>query len=275
MMAAKSSGYAEVNGARLYYEIEGEGQPLVLIHSALMNSKMWDDQVAAFSPHYRVIRFDMRGFGKSSWPDTDALYHDDIALLLKSLGVQKAAILGLSLGAEIALDFTLKYPQMVSALILASSGLDGFDYPETVMRRWNAFIEPVKRRDFPAAIDRYMADWVDGPTKSASLAVRQKVRAIMDEYTFAHYLPREKSSKAAEDMVSDIPQMDRLEEIKVPTLIIVGDRDQPDIVEIGEVLEDSIEGAKRVEIEHAGHMVNFERPREFNQAVLDFLSHVF
>ena len=96
----------------------------------------------------------------------------------------------------------------------------------------------------------------------------------MDEYTFVHYLPREKSSKgAAQETVSDVPQMDRLDEIKVPTLILVGDRDQPDVMEIAEVLEDEIAGAKRVEIEHAAHLINFERPREFNRAVLDFLSH--
>src|SRR5260221_14692354 len=117
-----------------------------------------------------------------------------------------------------------------------------------------------------------MADWVDGPAKSASMAVRQKIHAIMDEYTFVHYLPRDKSAKATpQETESDVPQMDRLDEIKVPTLILIGDRDQPDIMEIAEVLEDEIAGAKRVEIEHTAHFIPFERPREFNRAVLDFL----
>jgi 3-oxoadipate enol-lactonase len=275
-MTAKSSGYAEVNGARLYYEIEGEGRPVVLLHSALMNSKMWDEQLTALAPRYRVIRYDMRGFGKSSWPATDGSVTDDLALLLKELKIPKAVIVGLSMGAEIALSFTLKYPDMVAGLVLASSGLDGFDYPETVMKRWNAFMAPIRRRDFPAAIERFIADWVDGPKASASLAVRQKARAIMQEYTFVHYLPREGGQTNDEpDDSQDRPPSDRLDEIKVPTLIIVGDRDQPDVLEIGEVLEEGIEGSKRIDIPNAAHLLNIERPREFNSALLEFLARVY
>jgi 3-oxoadipate enol-lactonase len=268
---AKSSGFAEVNGAKLYYEVEGEGKPIVLIHSALMNSKMWNEQVQALSPHCRVIRFDLRGFGQSPMPDTNGSETDDLAQLLEYLAINKAAILGLSMGAEIALGFTLKYPYMVSGLILSGAGLDGFDYSEAAMKRWNAFSMAVQKRNFPAAIDRFMADWVDGPKLPASLAVRQKVRSIMDEYTFIHYLPRPQAAQSDIDLDSERPMSERLDEIKVPTLIIVGDRDQTDILEIAEVLEEGIEGSKRVDMPNAAHFPNIERPREFNRALLDFM----
>ena len=121
-------GTAEVNDTRLYYEVSGSGHPLVLIHGLALDTRMWDDQFQAFSEYYRVIRFDLRGFGNSTLPTGDQYaYFDDLFALLNYLDISQAHILGLSLGGSVAVDFALAYPEATSSLILVDvSGLDGF-----------------------------------------------------------------------------------------------------------------------------------------------------
>src|SRR5438270_10481819 len=104
------TGFADVNGSRLYYEMMGEGHPLVLIHGGYMDRRMWDDQFAAFAEHYQVIRYDVRGFGKTELPQAPYSDRQDLYDLLQALGVTKTLLLGLSLGGEVAIDFTLEHP---------------------------------------------------------------------------------------------------------------------------------------------------------------------
>src|SRR5579863_9031077 len=119
------TGYIETNGTNLYYEVMGEGHPLVLVHGGYMDRRMWDDQFAAFARHYRVIRYDVRGFGKSELPPVPYTDRQDLHTLLSFLGIEKTYLVGLSLGGEIAIDFTLDYPDMVDALILVGSSISG------------------------------------------------------------------------------------------------------------------------------------------------------
>src|SRR5947209_274318 len=110
--------FVDVNGAQLRYEVRGEGYPLVLLHGGLADMRMWDEHMEPLSRRYRVIRFDMRGFGESVMPPGPFAFHEDVAGLLHALGITRAFILGLSFGGKIALDFTLEYPELVHALIL-------------------------------------------------------------------------------------------------------------------------------------------------------------
>ena len=122
-------GFAEMNGAKLYYEVTGAGHPLVLLHEGIADSRMYDDQFNAFAQRYRVVRFDLRGFGQSDLPPGDepvALY-EDLYGLLALLGIKKTYVLGMSMGGAIALDFTLTHPAMVDALILVAPGVSGYD----------------------------------------------------------------------------------------------------------------------------------------------------
>ncbi len=116
-----TTGFAEVNETRLYYELMGEGQPIVLIHGGAVDRRMWDDQFQAFAEHYRVIRYDLRGSGKSEIPKKQFSNMEDLLHLLRFLNVDKAYLLGLSRGGGVAADFTLEHPEMVDALILASN----------------------------------------------------------------------------------------------------------------------------------------------------------
>ena len=119
------TGFVESNGTQLYYEMMGEGHPLVLIHGGYMDRRMWDDQFAVFAQHYRVIRYDVRGFGQTALPPVPYTDREDLSHLLSFLGLEKTYLIGLSLGGEIAIDFTLDYPGMVDALILVGSSISG------------------------------------------------------------------------------------------------------------------------------------------------------
>lgn len=261
-----TTGYADVNGIKLYYEVTGEGHPLVLIHSMLMNHKMWDDQVEAFSKKYKVIRYDQRGYGKSELK-SPVNNVSDLAELLKVLGIEKTYVLGLSMGGEIALEFALEYPDKVDGLVLVGSGLPGYPYSEDPTGWWNEFIGYVKAKDFSKAIDVFIKTWVDGPEKRADDKVRQRARAIMSEYTFGHYL-----DDSLQWWEADTPASERIKDMKIPTLLIVGEDDQLETLEVADVLEKDIESsAELVEIPDAAHIVNLQQPAAFNRAVLDFL----
>src|SRR5689334_19941744 len=121
MLMDMLSGTAEVNHTRLYYEVAGSGPPLVLIHGFDLDTRMWDDQFEVFAQHYRVVRYDVRGFGKSARPTEPYAHEEDLKALLDYLGIAQAHIVGMSMGGGIAIDFTLTYPEMTRTLILVDS----------------------------------------------------------------------------------------------------------------------------------------------------------
>ena len=122
-----SSGYVDNNGARIYYEVEGEGPDLTLIHAGVAHLRMWDAQVAAWSDRYRVIRYDTRGFGRTTCEDVPYSNVDDLRAVLDALGVGQTHLLGLSRGGMIALDFSVAHPDRVRSLVWVAGGVRGLD----------------------------------------------------------------------------------------------------------------------------------------------------
>jgi pimeloyl-ACP methyl ester carboxylesterase len=233
---------------------------------------MWDDQFHPFAQHYRVIRYDVRGFGKSELPPVPYADRQDLFELLKYVGIEKTYLLGLSLGGVIAIDFTLDYPDMVDALILVGSPVPGFPiellYTEEQLEqqrsRWAAFEEAIQERNIPAMVDALMEDPTLVPSSNYP-AARQLVRNNLAEYSFAWVL----DPAPKQDL--DPPAYERLAEIHVPTLIMLGAQDDPRLFKDADKLERDIVGASRVTIAEAHHMPNMEKPEEFNATVLDFL----
>jgi pimeloyl-ACP methyl ester carboxylesterase len=266
-------GFAEVNGTQLYYETLGQGHPLVLIHGGYMDRRMWDDQFHAFAKQYRVIRYDVRGFGQSELPGVPYADRQDLYALLNHLGVEKTYLLGLSLGGMIALDFTLDYPKMVDALILVGSPVPGFplqllyteEQLEHLQARWAAFKKASQQRNRAAMVEALMQDPTLVPSPNYP-AVRERVRNNLSEYSFVWVL----DPAPKQDL--DPPAYERLAEIQVPTLIIMGAQDDARLFKDAEKLEKDIAGSSRVTIAETHHMPNMERPEEFNSIVLDFLA---
>lgn len=123
----RETGTAEINGARIHYEVAGEGEPLVLVHAGIADSRMWDDQIGAFAGGYRAIRYDMRGFGQTEMVEGPFSHHEDLRGLLDSLGVGRTHTVGCSMGGGVVLDFALEYPERVGNLILVGSAVGGFN----------------------------------------------------------------------------------------------------------------------------------------------------
>jgi pimeloyl-ACP methyl ester carboxylesterase len=260
------SGFADVDGGRLYYETAGTGRPLVLLHAGIADSRMWDAQMAAFAPHYQVIRYDQRGYGLSSVPDSPYAPARDLQQLLHYLGVGQALLVGLSGGGLLALDFTLEYPEMVAAMVLTAPGLSGFQWSSALEAQSRQLAAALERGDVPAAVDLWLALWVEGPAAPAGRAdpaVRDRMRELLtDRFS--------RPPGQGEPRLLEPPAIGRLAAVACPTLIVAGDQDVPDILRNTELLQAKIPGARRVVLPNVAHMVNLERPAEFNALVLDF-----
>jgi len=269
------TGFVETNGTRLYYEMMGEGHPLVLIHGGYMDRRMWDDQFAVFAQYYRVIRYDVRGFGKTELPPVPYTDRQDLFHLLSFLGIDKTYIVALSLGGEIAIDFTLDYPNMVDALVLVGSSVSGMPTLELItqeqlqqhIKQWTPFEEAQARRDLAGMVEGVMNHPTLVPSTNYASA-RQKVRENLSEYSFVWVLePGQKQETVP-------AAWDRLKNIHAPTLIIVGGNDDKLLHTVADKLEQNIPNVKRVTIAETHHMPNMEKPQEFNRIVLDFLKTV-
>lgn len=266
-----TAGLAEINGARLYYEVIGAGHPLVLVHAGIADSRMWDEQLTDFGRHYRVIRYDMRGFGQSSLAVGKFAHRDDLFRLLEFLDVSSAFVLGISMGGQVAIELTLEHPRMVDALIRVNSGVGERPPSAAVRHAWAQVEEALDAGDIERAVEIELRLWVDGPHRTPDQVhpqVRERVRNMNTPL-----LAREAAYQGVPDEL-DPPPIARLGEIGVPTLVVIGDRDVNDVQTMANVLVEGIGDARKVVIAGAAHMVNMEQPETFNRVVLAFLDNV-
>ena len=262
----EKTGMAEVNRTSLYYEMMGKGQSIVLIHGGLLDCRMWDGQFKAFSPQYNVIRYDIRGYGRSALPKGKYSHVKDLHSLLKFLGAEQAHIIGLSLGGTIAIDFALDYPEKVLSLILVSAVPVGLRSQDNELTRETlAIYELARKNNSKEAVER----WLDHPVfKTVPSKSRKKIQKMIGDNLQSWMLPQD-------NMIwSSPPAAERLSKIKASTLIIVGEKDVHDILSAADLLESKIGVAIKMVIADAGHHINIEKPRQFNSIVLDFLSYL-
>jgi pimeloyl-ACP methyl ester carboxylesterase len=259
------TGLADVNGTRFYYEVAGSGHPLVLVHGFSLDTRMWDAQFEVFAERYKVIRYDIRGYGKSAAPGTEAYYHaEDLKGLLEHLSIERAHILGLSLGGAIAIEFAVAYPAMTGALVVVDSVLWGHNWSEEGRERdgavWSAGSVEAARRS-----------WLDHPLFIQALAnplSAAHLTQIVNDYSGWHWENNDPG------LLPDRLAAQRLHEIDAPTLIILGELDLPDFHAIALTLQQQIPNARSVTLSGVGHMSNMEDPEGFNSAVLSFLEEL-
>ncbi|RLG95644.1 hypothetical protein DRO27_03495 [Candidatus Bathyarchaeota archaeon] len=266
-MSSAESGYAEINGTRLYYETAGAGHPLVLIHGYTLDSRMWDDQFDSFSQEYRVIRYDLRGFGKSACPSPGQKYchTEDLKALLGYLKISQASVMGLSMGGGIAVEFILEHPEMAQALILVDSILGGFSYSDEFSAIFNELLTKFSEEGLGPAKKVWMGCQLFKPIFELPEAASQ-LSTMVSDYSGWHW------STNSDAMQSITPAaIERLGEIDVPVLVVVGGRDMSDLLNIARVMERDIPDARLAVLEGVGHMSNMEDPRSFNREVLSFL----
>ncbi len=270
-MTQTTSDYASISGGRLYYERAGEGRTLVLSHAGLCDRRQWDDQWDAFAREYDVIRYDLRGYGKSDPVSGPVSRRADLDELLQALSVEQAALLGCSMSGSTAVDFTLDHPEKVWALIPFSATPSGFQFNGAMPSIVQDMISAMQQGDIERALALQNRIWVDGPFRQpeqVDAAVRARVtdmnRRPVTEGTFYRG-----DSQPLDPL--DPPAAGRLHEISVPTLVLAGALDDPEIVRAADVMAAGIRGAQKYIIEGGAHLANLEHPDEFNRVVLDFL----
>jgi 3-oxoadipate enol-lactonase len=260
------TGFAEVNGTRLYYEMAGSGDPLVLIHGHTLDTRMWDDQFEPFARHYRVIRYDMRGYGKSALPTAGSYAPaDDLMALLRHLGLRSAHILGQSRGGAVAIDFALTYPEATATLIAVDPVLRGF--------QWKGFgksLSEIHSAGRTSGVEAARQRWLDDALFAASLEnlrVAPRLKQIVGDYSGWAWINDEPLRPL------DPPSIQQIHRINIPTLVIVGERDVPDFLAIADTLHQRIPNASKVVMAGVGHMSNMEDPELFNKIVFGFLAN--
>lgn len=262
------TGSLHVQGAPLYYKVTGQGYPLLLLHAGIADSRMWDDHIPVFAQHYQVIRYDLRGYGKSRFPAAPFASYEDPAELLRALQVEKAHVIGASFGGKIAVDFTLAHPEMVRSLVLIAPSIGGTK-PSPDVLRFNEEEEALlEHGDLAGATELNMRMWVDGPRRPPE-QVDPKVRKRVYEMQYHAFTVPE--PEEADDQALQPPAITRLAEIRVPTLIIVGDYDHPEKLALGRHLAAELPNTRLEIVAGAAHMVSMEQPEQFNRIVLAFL----
>ena len=242
----------------------------MLLHEGIGDSRMWEPQWAAYADRFHAVRFDMRGFGKSPPVVGSFSLSGDLVKLLDSLALGPAALIGMSLGGSVAIETTIARPDLVSRLVLVGSGLRGFEMNDETKAGWAEEEAALERGDDDEAVEINLRMWVDGPSRSPDEVDPEMRRKIAEMQGRAIELWRE----AGEDgehraLVEDVG--DRLGEISVPTLILVGELDRPEMHEIAERLEAEIPNSRRETIAGTAHVPNMERAEEFDRLVLGFL----
>jgi 3-oxoadipate enol-lactonase len=255
-----------INAGQLYCQMDGKGLPVVLLHGFSLDLRMWEEQSAALTDRFRVIRYDMRGFGRSSLPSAKAYSHaDDLHELLSRLNATPAHVVGFSNGGRIAIRFALAYPQAVRSLTLVDSVLDGHAWSTDWISLWGPIENTAKAGDMPAAKRLWLEHPLFAPARERSdLATR--LSEMVQDYSGWHWV------NADPGVAPGAPAIKRLNEIRVPSLIVVGERDLLDLHRIADTLASGIVGAVRVQIPGVGHMSNMEAPLDFNRHLLDFLT---
>jgi pimeloyl-ACP methyl ester carboxylesterase len=263
MQVSHTGLYADINGARLYYQLTGEGQSLVLIHGFTLDHRMWDDQVEAFAPGHRVISLDLRGFGRSSLPNDPYSHVEDVKALLSYLEIRQAVVLGLSMGGVVAMDFAQAYPEYTRALILADSTWRGFSWSRQSAAYVSGIDSTAREKGVPAA----RALWLTHPFFAHAReqpAVARRLHAMVEDYTGWHWLHASRETMPPAGASN-------LTALTMPTLVLVGEYDIPDFQAISDQLAYSIPHAQKLVLAGVGHMSNMEDPAQVNQAVAEFL----
>lgn len=267
------SGLAKIGNAQIYYELAGKGQPFVMIHAGVADSRQWNNEFPHFSKDFRVLRYDLRGYGKSEPVAGEFTHLEDLTRLLDHLDMrQPSVMMGCSMGGGLAMDFALAHQARVKALIMVGSGPSGLkvDVPT-----------PAKFADAEKAYDAGNLDlvaeietqiWFDGTDRSPG-QVNQAMRRL------AYEMNRNALSHEAKHLGKRLPDTQspaagRLAELDIPVLIVVGVHDTPYILAAADHMAKNIRSARKVVFEDAAHLCNMDHPDTFQRTVRGFLDEL-
>ena len=244
-------------------EVTGKGPAVVFLHGAFLDQRTWDRQMPAFAKRFRVVRYDIRPFGRSSRVQKPYRTADDLLLVLNHLNIERAHVVGHSFGGIVALEFALLYPHRTASLVLAGVTPAGFAMPPEERKQSGAVFAAIPQGD-----DAIVAAWLALPLWAAARE-RPELMGEIGTMTRANL---DVFRMAAPPFLQDTqPTVDRLDKVLAPTLIIVGKLDTPGVRQGATALAERIPNAVRVDIDGADHALPMGWHREFNAAVMAFL----
>jgi pimeloyl-ACP methyl ester carboxylesterase len=259
------TGFLNINNAQIYYEDLGKGDCVILIHGFAMDRRIWDGQFRVFAQQFRVVRYDLRGFGRSDLPETQYSTLDDLRVMMDQLDIEKACVVGVSLGGSLAIEFALTCPERVAGLVLAGSTVRGYPYSDDYVKEFLHYRKIARREGAAVA----QSESLGNPllrSIARKPALFEPVKRMIGDYSGFHWLAHDPHR------VLYPPAINRLSEIACPVQIIVGQRDIPDLQGVADRLIAEIGHARSVVLPDVGHIVNMEAPEQFNRIVLDFLN---
>ncbi|WP_086595789.1 alpha/beta fold hydrolase [Hymenobacter crusticola] len=271
---ASKKGKIAIPGAQLYYEETGRGAPVVLLHGHSFDRRMWDPQVVELARHYRVIRYDMRGYGLSSVPveGQQFLHADDLYQLLQALHISKAHLVGVSLGGFVAVDFMALHPENVLSVVSCSGSI----YPRPGPEEPITEAEIARRRTEIAQLQArgtaaFKSQWLKSLLKSSgpdSVRSAPLLRQMVQDWSMWQPLHVEPRVLLGHSLV---PRL-QAHPVQVPLLLLAGARESAARQQDNETLKKLVPGAQVAVVPNAGHVANLDNPAAFTQAVLQFLA---
>ena len=269
--------YAKAKGANLYYESAGRGYPVVFVHEFAGDLRSWESQVRYFSRRYRCIAFNARGFPPSDVPQDVRLYGqdiatDDVAAVMRHIGIKKAHVVGLSMGGFAALHFAIRYPRMASCVVVAGCG---YGAPKGERKKFQSEVLAVAQRFETEGMAAVANDYGSGPTR---VQYQNKDPRGFAEFKrqFAEHSDKGsgltmRAVQCKRPSIYDLRA--KLQKIKVPTLLVTGDEDEP-CLDANIYMKRMIPTAGLVVVPRTGHLVNLEEPAIFNNALQEFFASV-
>ncbi len=264
------SGFVDIDEARIYYEIAGQGTPFVMIHAGVADSRQWNNEFAVFAQDYQVVRYDMRGYGQSEPVNGEFSHMSDLVSVLNTLELQEPLVLmGCSMGGGLAMDFALTHPSRVKALIMVGSGPSGLELDVPAPVKFAEAEKAYKAGDLDLVAELETQIWFDGADRTPE-QVNQAMRKL------AYEMNRKALDYEAKELGKRLPNTEtpafgRLSNLNIPVLIIVGSHDTPYILAAADYMIEKLPSARKVTIKDAAHLPNMDHPDEFQTVVKAFL----
>ncbi|MEV1172591.1 alpha/beta hydrolase [Nonomuraea sp. NPDC049784] len=282
-----------IDNVKIAYEEAGPAAPagtVVLVHGSAADMRLWEHQFQALPERYRVIRYDGRGYGRSGDAEGEVCHHEDLLAVMDALGVERAALVGSSMGGAYATEAALAAPSRVVALALISSGLAGHQWPQEMLDQARERVHTSVPADRLARYRAGTADHVDpadvramaeahtlwqtaGPDRGRDDLSEEVWEAAVEMCRLV--FERSWTGPRSTERHLTPPAATRLHEINAPTLVINGLSDVPGIQEMSGLLAKGIPAAERLDLPGTGHLPPLERPEEVTAALTTFLSNVF